>query len=395
LSGQQLSGSTISGQVSRNANTPGSRGAATLALIIMFVGAGLASVGWMLVIQQQYRLATYIPVRARVGFSRVVVHRGKHTTYLPDIGYIYSVDHRIYQSHRVFPTGNSLDMGESAYAIVRYYHHGLITTAWRSPIDPGSAFLIRKAHNFPYILCLFPAVFFFIGLNQLMISLPARRNFKSPEPDGTGWCRLSQEGTLAGRFRIAASMSFFWVIYCAGTIGDYFWVRGKQPDAFLELACAAVVLIELMWLVPACRYWMLSHDFLDADVRISPFQLRAGQAMQISYRQEVLRPVEIERLSLGLVCMCVEKVRRGTKTSISSTEDWAHRSELAVGGAYGAGGHLEGQDRVEIPASAKASTPRGQKLYPQYCWHVALEINSRKRPKLRLKYPVMVESGGT
>lgn len=377
----------------RTSASPGSAGAmVAVSIIFTLLGLAIASVGGALAGLQQYRLNTYEPISARIVSARVIVRSGRHgQTFSPDIGYVYSVNGRSYQSHRVFPAGNATDPGERASDIVRGYHRGQITTAWRSPSDPASAFLIREGKTGPYTICLIPGVFFVFGLNMLFNAISLRRAQRPPVADGSGWFRLFEEGTLRARLRIAGGTSLLWYGYFAAVIVDCFFVRGRHFDSFLQIVSAIAAVLGLIWLVPVWRNWRLCRDFRNADVRISPPQIQPGNALQIRVRQEILRPIKIMELTLGLLCIRNDYVPGGSKPRLSSTEEWSQWKMLSAPGRYGAGSVIDAQDRIEVPATAMATSPPGQKDYPRFRWQIVMRIISEGEPAMRARFPIRVE----
>jgi hypothetical protein len=362
--------------------------------IFAIFGLGFMSIGWGLGITQQYRLATYEPVSARVLSSHVSSHtsHGRHgtsTTYSPVVNYVYSVKGAEYQSSRATVI-NVSSSGNWAWNIVARYPKGALTTAWYSPSDPSSAFLVHEADSFPYIFALFPAIFVAAGVWMVILSLHGGRPVAAVIAVGDGWFGVPEDGTLRGRFWINAFAAVCLYGYAGIVIGDYSYLSRKF-DVFFFVASAAAGVAGLVFITPMWRYWRLWHDFLDADLRVSAEQIRPGSKVQLTLRQELVQPLEIERLSLGLVCIRDDRIRQGRGVNYTSIEDWSEWKDLAVNRSYQASGQVEVQGSFAVPAEANPSSEYRSRDYPQYRWYFELGLVADGEPQLSVYFPVRVE----
>jgi len=360
----------------------------------IFASAGLlfVAIGLSLVILQRYRIATYQPIAAVVRSSSVRSHAssGRHggTTYEPVISYTYVVDGHQFTSNHVMPGVVGSSSSSWAQRTINQYRPRTKTTAWYCPSDPTKAFLIHQLDEGPYIFALGPALFAAIGIGLMLGGVHAGRPVATPTADSRGWFHLREQGTIRGRFRIAAAATLIWYAYCGALLGDYAHVNG--PDQFVYITSAIALVMGLIGLIPAWRYWRLCHEFLDADISISQQQLRPGDTIQFRVRQGILQPMEIEKLSIGIVCLRDDRTKYGNKTSYSTDEAWSHWVDLPVSRNYSAGGTIDVQGELPVGAFVAPSSPHRGWQYPRFRWHIGLKVYPQSMKPLVVRFPIMV-----
>jgi len=119
--------------------------------LAIFVAVGLGLFG-----SESYRLATWQPVSARVLSTDIKAVRGdKGTSYAPVVRYQYTIDGAQYVSSRVLPLDVSAGLGWAERLRDRF-RPGDIVTAYVSPSQPGSAFLVHEVSLLPLWFVVLP-----------------------------------------------------------------------------------------------------------------------------------------------------------------------------------------------------------------------------------------------
>jgi hypothetical protein len=355
------------------------------------------SIGITTLVQQRYRLETYQPVPAQVLSAKVVIHTttGKNggTTYAPVISYTYTVGGHRYTSKNVMPGLNSSGSSNWAQSVVDQYRPRTKTTAWYCAADPSKVFLLHRLDEGPYVFALFPALFVVLGIVLAISSHIGARPAKPMVADGHGRFKLAEAGTIRGRFRMAAAATLVWYGYCAMLLLDYGHING--PDKFDWIAGAICAAVGLFGVYFTNRYWQQSHDFLDAEITLSQPQIRPGDTIQFRIRQGILQSMEIEKLSIGVVCMRDNRNRYGNKTSYSTDEAWSHWLDLPVNRYYPAGGMIDMQGELLLAAFVSPSSPHRGWQYPRLRWHIGLKVCPQMMRPLEVRYPITVASPET
>jgi hypothetical protein len=136
-----------------------------------FIFAGFASIfvgiGVWQAVHQATCLETYIPVTAQVESNDIETGTGRagggRRNYTPKVIYTYRLGDFIYRRSQVQPIEESGSWA-TAQAVLRRFPVGATVTAYRSPSDPGSAFLFRKSSVMPYVYMLVPMLQVVFGL---------------------------------------------------------------------------------------------------------------------------------------------------------------------------------------------------------------------------------------
>ncbi len=346
--------------------------------------------GLTVALTETYRLVTYQPVPARVQFHAVREITGKNTEYVPIISYVYSVEGTTYRSNQVYPNGNRRLPEDLASQVISRYPVGAQTTAWYSPSDPRRAFLIHETEWFTFSICIILAVMFVAGLAGVVEGVRSGRRPAVPIPVGNGSYRISEEGTIGGRFRSMAIASIVWYGFSTILVGSYFLSNNRQVDLFVLIAGIVSAALGLLVLLPMARNWRLHHDFLDADVRISQPVVCVGNELQIQIRQDVRRSLEVQEFAMGLVCLR-EDFRQGVRGGRYTTkEQWSQWKQLAANCTFAPGFHMEGQAKISLPLDNAPSSPPGG-FYPVFSWQIKLRISAAGEPQLEANFPIIVQ----
>ena len=335
---------------------------------VIFAIGGLffSAYGGVLAARQRHMLMTYVPTSARVSSASVQTHTDSHgtETYSPDIRYVYSVNGVNHQSNQAGPLSTS-ESGSWAARVVARYPPGTVTTAWYDPSDPSKAFLLHEPDFVPYILLLFPSVFIAAGIGTMMVSIKARRPMKPPITIDGQWFRVAESGTLRGKVRICAIAGFAFYLYAGLVLGHYHCMSGVI-DMFTRIAGIAAIVAGLVFPIQLWRYWRLQHDFLDADLRIAPSCPKPGDNFKFMLRQELIRPLEVEQMSVGLVCIRESKPKARWGAQYDSVVAWSLWKDLDVNRSYRAGDHIDVKGEIALPARAHPSSGHGSRENPRF-----------------------------
>jgi Protein of unknown function (DUF3592) len=350
--------------------------------------------GW-LIVTQHYRLATYLPVQARTVESRVESHENSkgETTYAPIIAYTYRVQNRIYRSDRIVALGKFSESGSWAWRLTAQYPVRSIATAWYSPQDPSSAFLSREAQGIPHYIALFGSIFLSVGAWATFLFIHGRRLPRLPIQQGDGLFALHEEGTIRARFWFSTFITLAWYLFLMLVIGDYFAVNEYNFDLFSVIATAACSALGLIGVWQCWKWWRLWHDFLDAEVCANSGCFHLGESIQLRLRQGIRRTLQIERLTLGAVCMRSDRTLTGSSITYSpATESRSIWGKLEVNRAYSAGSQLECATTITLPGNADFSSPPRASKYPIFQWSIVLRIVTQGEPELNVHFPIVVEA---
>jgi len=362
----------------------------------LFGGVGYLNVGigWGWILVQQHRLTTYVPVPARIVSSHIqtVSDSEGQNTYKPVIIYRYKVNGAWYDGDQVMPVGNVSESGGWASRICAKYPKGTKTSAWYSPEDPKRVYLVREAEWLPHFLALFGFIFAAIGTWAGFVSFEGSRKLRPPIAGTDGWFELREERSIGGRLRLYFIATLAWYGYIAACVVDYFAVNQHQWDTFCTIASLVGGLLGLLGVVSVWRSWRLAHDFDEALVSVSKERFQLGDSVQVRLRQEIRRPLEVEGLSLGAVCMRSDRVATGSSVSYTpATEAKSVWKSMEVDRAYPADGQILTTAELTLPADGDASTKPWQPTYPFFQWFIVLKLAAQGQPPLSVRFPIVVE----
>lgn len=367
---------------------------------VAFGGFGLIMVtlGWWSIAVQNYRLNTYLPAKAHIIESRVIADGDND--YEPLIRYSYDVGGRQYEGQRVFAAGHYSESGQWAWTVCSQFAAGADVTAYYSATDPASSFISRHAIFAPYVFAAFGFVFLLFGGFSSFQSFQGRRPISPPTRGRDGWFGLRPEFSERRMFRLFAAISVACAAYIAILFGDYLALNKHQFERLGIISAVLTIPFALAFVVLTCRYWMLSHDFSDAQVFADGEQFRLGSLVRLRLDQGISRHLTIDELSLGAACMRSDRIEttQTTRTSYrhavrydSATVAWNVQKRLAVNRDYAPGSQLSVACEFTVPQRAEASTPADSSIFPIYQWFIVLQIAAKGQPMLKVRFPIIVE----
>ncbi|HWE93789.1 MAG TPA: DUF3592 domain-containing protein [Tepidisphaeraceae bacterium] len=373
------------------ARLPWGFSAAFTAVGVLVAGGGL----WFVVVQH-YRLATYLPVEARVLESHVA--RDGKDTYEPIIRYAYVVSHRRYEGDRVAAIGNFSTNGTWPWRVCAQFPDGANTTAWYCDRDPARGFLIRSVLFAPYIFAMAGFVFLIVGAYAFVQSIRGRQHPVPLERGHDGMSELHPEFSIRRAFYVSAIAAVAWYVYYSLVLGDYLVLKKNPSNLQFVIFAAIAAAVGIVWLVRASRFWWLRHDFMDAHLSVDRTRLCLGDTVRLRLHQPIARRIEIEELSLGAVCMRSD--RRATRTTVSVSVNYTPATvassvykKLSVNRDYPPGAELSAACEFTLPTDAPESSPPNTTMFPIHQWFFVLEVVSRHQPKLYVRFPIIVGKG--
>ena len=362
-----------------------------------FAGFGLlfAAPMWWFLAVQHYRLATYLPVEARVEQSRVIL--SGNDTYEPLITYSYGVNGRRYEGHRVRAIGSLATAGSWAWDVAANDPVGGRTTAWYSAASPGNSFLVREVLFFPYLFAMAGFVFLFLGGYALVQTIRGRKRAVPPLRGRDGWLGLRQEFSLRDALYLCIAAAVVWYEYYAIVLGDYVALKKNPTDLAFLISAAIAAGAGVIWVIRAWKYWRLRHDFMDAQLSTDRDRFQLGGPVRVRLDQEVSRRLKIEELSLGAVCMRSDRI--ATRTALSGSVTYSPATvanrvskRLEVDRVYTPGSRLSAICEFTLPAVGAPSSPPGSSEFPIYRWFLVVQVLAEGQPKLDIRFPITVES---
>jgi hypothetical protein len=363
---------------------------------VVFGGAGLIilTIAGLLGVKQHYRLATYLPVDAQITQSRVESHRGSkgNTTYSPIIFYAYTVQDQPHQSDRVAAVGNFSSSGDWAWRMHSQYPVGAQTTAWYSPQDPSSAFLNREPQIFPHFMALFASIFVSIGACMFFQSARNRHPPAPPTPRRDGLFQLPEQGKIRRKFWFYTALTLAWYGFIALIICDCMAINEYHFNLFSLIAGVVGAALGLIGVVKSRQWWKLKHDFLDAELCANCQRFVPGESIQFRLRQGIERPLQIQEISLGAVCLRSDRINNGGRITYSTSEGKSIWEKLEVNHAYAAGGQLAGEIKLTLPSDIDPTSPPKSSTYPLFDWSIVLKVTTEGEPELNVRFPIIVET---
>jgi hypothetical protein len=359
-----------------------------IVMSLIFMG-----IGWGFIIYDNCRMIICQPVSATIVSSQVntLNYNGRSTYYKPEVKYSYSVNGKTYQCDRIEPGARTSSQYLSrAQDVVNRYPVQTQVTAWYWPSNPSNAFLVRKVVPFLYGWSLFVSLFFVAGVSVIVQSRRARRLCQPVARGNDGWVRIAASGSLATQLRYMIPFTVVWLLYSGIVMGDYF-LLAQTMDVGGIVISLIVLFVDICLVLGAIRCWRLWHDFMDAELWISSETISPGDTILFKVRQEVRRDLEIEQMSVGLVCVRDDRYpgpRGGT--SYVANEAWSRWNDLQVERFYQAGHALGVQGHVSVPADAQPTTGFFGGAFPSYRWYFALSVTAPGEPALYVYFPAIV-----
>ncbi len=357
---------------------------------LIFVGVG-GYLAW----SQHHKITTFVPVTATVLSKEVERHTSRDsdgrtsTSYEPVVKYRYQVDGQTYTCDVVTPLDDS---GSSRWAheLIGRYQVNEETEAYHNPKEPHEAFLAKQYSFFPYIFVLFPMLFLAVGAGVAVGTGMGRRR-SEPWPVSGDWYELDPTTRIAHRRQAALIVACIWHVVGILTWGHYF--RVAEPPYGLDAGIFTLI-YELIGLAPVgmfIYYFRLGRILRDADLLINTQQLVVGEPITVRVEQEFYTSLQIEELSVGLVCEKTTKTRSGSKTTVSSHACYEDRAPVLPAQQVGPGAPVSGEHEFRVPPNAEPTSPPGYKAYPRYAWRIEVQTKIPGQPDYRAKFPVTVQ----
>jgi len=361
---------------------------------LVFLGFG-GYMAW----SQHHKITTYQPVPATVLSADVKTIRTRDsrgrtsTSYKPVVKYRYQVDGRTHTCDAVTPIEES-GMHSWAHGIVEQYPAGQETEAYYNPADPSEAFLVKQYSFFPYVFLLCPMPFWAIAIGVGVGTGMGRRGRSGVWPVSGGWYQLRPTTRLASRRSGALIVSLGWHI--AGVLAWGHFFRVAEPPYGL-FATITTVVYETIGLVPVgifLYYFRLGRILSDARLLIDTQQLALGDEITIRVEQGIFTALQIDEMSVALVCEETRKTRSGSKTTVSSHKCYEDGVPVMKDRPVTAGEPLGVEHAFRIPDDGAPTSPPSYAGYPRYAWRFEVITQIPGQPDYRGKFPVTVEGRG-
>jgi hypothetical protein len=343
---------------------------------------------------QHHRITTYQPVAATVLAARVERHvshdrNGTSVTYSPVVEYRYEVAGRAHQSDTVLPL--SINSTRSwAQSIVDRYPSGKTTEAYYNPRDPTRAFLFKQYSFFPYFFLLFSMIFLavagFVG--------SATSSSKPPSPPALrpdGWHELKPASTVTARGRRSLVVTGAWLIVGLSGAGHYF---SAATPPYETMAIVSTLIYGLLGCIPlgvAVYYLLLRRRMSEAKLFINAPQVSLGQEVALLAQQAASRELQIDELTVSLVCDIDTREKSGGKTRYSTVEHFRETISLLKNRHVRPREPLSATCTLTVPSDRQPSTPPGYKDYPRYRWQIEAHTRIAQSPDYRAQFPLLIQ----
>jgi hypothetical protein len=357
-------------------------------LIFVVVGAGMA---W----NQHRKITTYQPVPATVFGKDIERHTsqsskgGTTTTYKPIVKYRYEVGGKIYEGRQVTPTDEKAG-GGWAYRIISRYDAGQTTEAFVNPDNPADAFLYRHYSFMPYLIILFPMLFFAAGAYATMTIFTAHA-IAEPERGLDGWYQLRPTTNIAQRRRTSSIVGAMWQLVGIAVWGHYFRLADQPFEKSALIVTPIYVALGCVPLAMALYYTVLLRKIGDACVRLNVPRVVLGDEITVRAEQMARQDLQIQELSIGLVCEQTTETRSGGKMQISKSRRFEDRLPVVGADMTRSGLELNATATFRVPTDQPASTPHTAKGYPRYEWRIEVVTRIANSPDYRAKFPIFVQ----
>ncbi len=357
---------------------------------LIFVGIGAYGV-W----DQHHKITTYQPVTAKVRSTRVAEHRGKSTTYSPEVMYRYKVGDVAYTSHNVLPFSESAGYAW-AQEIISHYHPCQSTEAYYDPAKPGNAFLLKHYSFAPYLFVLFPMIFLVVPVS-LYFAQTATRPLAPPTPQPDGWFELKPASRVAARGQRALVVTGVWQSIGVLASGHYFSVATPPYETAAIVATGIYGALGCIPLAMAIYYFLVHRHIGDARIFVNTQQFVLGEEVALLLQQPVCTGLQITALNANLVCNETARTTSGGKTSIQTAVCYRDDAVLLSNHPAQPRETLTGTHTFTLPeeqtTSAAASSPPKEKGYPRFAWQIEVHTKIAHGPDYRGKFPLIVVGG--
>ena len=357
---------------------------------LIFIGIGAYGV-W----DQHHKITTYQPVTAKVRSTRVAEHRGKSTTYSPEVMYRYKVGDVAYTSRNVLPFSESASYAW-AQEIISHYNPRQSTEAYYDPAKPGNAFLLKHYSFAPYLFVLFPMIFLVVPVG-LYFGQAATRPLSPPAPQPDGWYELKPASRVAARGQRALVVTGVWQSIVVLTSGHYFSAATPPYETAAIVATGIYGALGCIPLAMAIYYFLVRRHIGDARIFVNTPQFALGEEVTLLIQQPVYTGLQITSLNANLVCNETTKTTSGGKTCIRIDVCYRDVAILLSNHPAQPRETLTGTHTFTLPeeqtTSAAASSPPKEKGYPRFAWQIEVHTKIAHGPDYRGKFPLIVIGG--
>lgn len=360
-------------------------------VIFMAFPLAFAGIGAYGVWSQHHKITTYRPVEAMVVSTRVAEHRGKSTTYSPEVHYRYKVGDVTYISRNVLPFHESASYAW-AQEIRHHYHSRQSTEAYYDPANPGDAFLLRRYSFTPYVFVLFPIIFLVVPV-VLYFAQAAARPLSPPVPQPDGWYELKPVSRVTVRGQRALAIGGVWQGIGVLTSGHYFAAATRPYETAALVVTGIYVALGCIPLSMAVYYYLVHRHIGDARLFVNTPRFVLGEEVTLLLQQRVYSALQITALNANLVCNQTTKTTVGGKTSIQTNVCYRDDAVLMQDHAAAPRDVLAVTRTVVLPAEGRPSTPPKQKGYPCYAWLMEVHTKIAHSPDYRGKFPFTMVGG--
>jgi hypothetical protein len=213
-------------------------------------------------------------------------------------------------------------------------------------------------------------------------------------------------------------LRFYWSVFTGSVllfftllVGTGHYAKAAGPHSvFGMLLFAASILISLLCLVLAVRFWFIRRNLDDARVFLDRQALVRGHSFHARVEQRAQRGLKINDMRVGLICHETVKTnpaaaagaapearagggakpgaKPGTKT-IALMEKWetCTRDKSTHGAAQ-----LQATRTFSIPKEKPASTPAGRRELPVVQWKLRVVTVPADGPTYAADFPIFVHA---
>jgi hypothetical protein len=146
-------------------------------------------------------------------------------------------------------------------------------------------------------------------------------------------------------------VAVFWGAWCLLMTTGFLFAPWGGCGSFVVLIAGTLVVMYV-----AARYWQSRLEAVvgQPEYRLSSQQLRRGESLDVSYRQEVRAPLELRRIDMQLVLREQATYTQGTDR-ITATHDHVIHQEWRAGRALQPGEWIDERMTCQVPADAMHS----------------------------------------
>jgi len=119
-------------------------------------------------------------------------------------------------------------------------------------------------------------------------------------------------------------------------------------------------------------------------------QFALGQEVPLLVQQAASRKLQIDELTVSLICDTETKEVRGGKTRYNTAEYSSKTISLLKKRAVQPHELLSAAWTLTVPVDQQPSTPPSSKDYPQFHWQLEVHTHIHQSPDYRAKFPILI-----